>query len=392
MKRSQPASGTQKPSGVKGVFLTAPYPLSRVTGIGRFVRDLSRFLESSGISVQVAHPAYGLENPTPSDGGIVLRWKAFPSVELALETVRRQLRARSSFQLVHVQQPHFQSMVAEFVGRVLGKPSVLTVHVRPPVAGGRLRQLSHRFVSDLTFRTATLSVAVSPFVAETFRPHRVRVIENGVDTEHFRPSAEGRRRIRARLGIGNETTFVFAGRWTTTKGLDVLLRAADSGVLDGRSFKLIVLGEPGPDDPDFMERQMNEVSNPSRITVVGSIFEGLPEYLSAGDVFVAPSPFEGMPLSFLEAMAVGLPPLASDIPVHRLLVERSRVGWLFPPGDSPGLATAMATIIDHGIPPIWSEQARGMILKYHDIRSKVKEYVEAYEMIEAGINSKGETA
>ncbi len=391
MRQSQPAREARKRSGVNSVFLTTPYPLSRVTGIGRFVQDLSRFLEPAGIRVQVAHPAQGLEDPSPSDGGIVLKWNAFPSVELALETARRQLRARSSFQLVHVQQPHLQSMVAVFVGRVLGKPSVLTLHVRPPVAGGRLRRLAHWFMSDLSLRTAALSVAVSPFVAETFRPHRVKIIENGVDTEYFRHSAEGRRTIRARLGIGREPTFVFAGRWTATKGVDVLLRAADSEVLNGRPFKLVLLGETAPDDPDFVERQMQNVSHPSRIVVVGSISKGLPEYLSAGDVFVAPSPYEGMPLAFLEAMATGLPPLASDIPVHRLLLERARVGWLFPAGDSPRLATAMATIIDQGIPPIWSDQARAMVMRYHDIRAKVKEYIAAYDTIGVGVNARLET-
>ncbi len=218
------------------------------------------------------------------------------------------------------------------------------------------------------------------------------IIENGVDTEYFRHSAEGRRTVRARLGIGSETTFVFAGRWTATKGVDVLLQAADSELLNGLPFKLVLIGESTPDDPEFVERQMRRVSHPSRIVLVGSISTELPEYLSAGDVFVAPSSYEGMPLAFLEAMATGLPPLASDIPVHRLLLERSRVGWLFPSGDSTRLATAMATIIKQGIPSPWSEQARAMVLRYHDIRSKVKEYIAAYDGIRAGVNSRTNTS
>lgn len=371
---------------VGGVFIATPYPLSRLTGIGRFVRDLSRFLEDAGIRVQIANPARAPEEPPPSNGGIVLRWRAFPSLELAIGTALRQVRARSTFQLVHVQQPHLQSLVAVLVGRLLGKPSVLTLHVRPPVAGAWLRQLGHDIITDLSLKTAAVSIAVSPFVAGTFRRYRPRVIENGVDTEFFRPSADGRQEVRERLGIGNEMAFVFAGRWTATKGLDVLLRAVDSQILNGLPFKLVLMGEATPDDPRFVERQISNLSHPSRIVVAGSISDELPAYLSAGDVFVAPSLYEGMPLAFLEAMAVGLPPLASDIPVHRLLVERSGVGWLFPTGDSTELAAAIARTIEHGVPSDWPERARATAVQHHNIRSKVKEYISTYDEVTARVD------
>src|SRR5207245_7685907 len=206
-----------------------------------------------------------------------------------------------------------------------------------------------------------------------------RIIENGVDTEYFRYSSEGRREIRARLGIRDEIAFVFAGRWSATKVLDVLLRAADSEALNGLPFKLILMGEPTADEPEFVESHLSRLSHPTRIIIAGSISTELPKYLSAGDVFVAPSSYEGMPLAFLEAMATGLPPLASDIPVHRMLVERSGVGWLFPSGDAQQLAKLMRNILDHGIPAQWEEQARAMVHRCNDIRAMVAEYVRVYE-------------
>ncbi len=391
MSQAEAAAESRKPPHVSSVFLASPYPLSRITGIGRFVRDLSRFLEQAGVRVHVAHPATGLGPPAPTNEGIILRWKAFPSLELALETARMQIRSRSAFQVVHVQQPHLQSVVAVFVGRVLGKPSVLTLHLIPPIAGGRLRRLAHRFISNLSLRTATLSVAVSPCLTETLRSPRLRIIENGVDTRFFHYSAEGRQRARASLGIGSETAFVFVGRWTVTKGVDVLLRAADSDLLNGLSFRLILVGEPAPDEPGLVERLVARMAHPSRIVLAGSIPDGqLPEFLSAGDVFVTPSLYEGMPLAFLEAMAMGLPPLASDIPVHRLLVERSGVGWLFRSGAQDQLTHAMAKIIEQGIPRHWPEQARASIARYHDIRSKVAEYLEAYDGVRAGVLPSGD--
>jgi glycosyltransferase involved in cell wall biosynthesis len=302
-------------------------------------------------------------------------------VELSIDTVVKEVRNRAKFQIVHVQQPHLQSLIAALLGRVLGKPSVVTLHVRPPVAGGWLRQFAQRFVCDFSLRLADQSVAVSPFVAESFRPHPVRTIENGVDVDAFRPKVDGRRRVRASLRLGDETTFLFAGRWTSTKGLDILIRASDSEILARLPFKVVLLGEPSPDDPALVEDQLRGLNHPSHILLVGSIGTELPDYLSAGDVFVAPSLYEGMPLAFLEAMATGLPVLASDIPVHRLLIDRAGVGWLFPSGSSDGLAALMKNIIERGIPKLWPEHARAMVLRHHELRYKVSEYLALYEAL-----------
>ena len=362
---------------VVGVVLTSPYPLARVTGIGRFVQDLVRFLGLEGIKAEVVSPA-GVPGPS-APGEVTLRWRVFASLELALATSVKLVRTRSTFQVVHAQQPHLQSLAAILLGRILGKRAVLTVHVRPPVGPGMVRRLAHRLISELCMRTASVRVAVSPFVARTFQSKRPAVIENGVDTVFFSRSAEGRRKIRARLGLRAETAFVYAGRLTSTKGVDFLLDAADSELLDGRLFRLVLLGEVTPDEPDFLQDRLRSIANPTRILFVGSVTHELPAYLSAGDLFVAPSPYEGMPLAFLEAMATGLPPLASDIPVHRMLVERSGVGWLFPSGDAQQLAKLMRNILDHGIPAQWEEQARAMVHRCNDIRAMVAEYVRVYE-------------
>jgi len=360
------------------VFITCPYPLSRLTGIGRFVRDLIRFLEPLGISASLACPAEFKSQSIRGDGGFNLRWKVFSNLELAIATAMKQVRERDDFQVVHVHQAHLQSLAATLTARILGKASLITVHVRTPVAAGRIRRATERLISNLSVRSATESVAVSRFVAETFPYREIRIIENGVDTEMFRSSAEGRRRVRTDLGLGPETVFVFAGRWTTTKGVDTLIRAANSSLLASLAFKILLLGEATPDEPDLVARSVEMLDNPSRIIPLGPIGGGLPDYLSAGEVFVSPSLYEGMPLAFLEAMATGLPVLASDIPIHRELVNRAGVGWLFPPGNAEELAARMAQVIKKGIPMDWSERARSMVVAHHDVRSKVAEYVSLY--------------
>ena len=365
----------------RGVFFVTPYPLSRITGIGRFVQELQKALRSEGICSRVAYPRGDSISEAASDMGIPLRWRTFRNLELALKTAVRVIRYRSTFQVLHAQQAHLQTFFAILIASVLGKPSVLTVHVWPPVASGWLQKSAHEAIARLSVRFASRTVTVSPFVDTSPGLDRFGIIENGVDTDFFQHSPEGRAALRADLGLGDGIVFVFAGRWTTSKGLDVLLKAAGSKELGQRRFKLMLLGEPTPDEPGLLERSMHQFSEPSRVVRVGAVFDDLADYLSAGDVLVAPSRYEGMPLSVLEAMAVGLPVLASDIPVHRMLVERSGVGWIFPCGDSEGLAITMAQIIDRGIPRQWAAQARAAIVRYNNLRTVVSRYAAAYNEI-----------
>jgi glycosyltransferase involved in cell wall biosynthesis len=72
----------------------------------------------------------------------------------------------------------------------------------------------------------------------------------------------------------------------------------------------------------------------------------VPEVLAAGDVFVFPSLYEGFGGALLEAMALGLPIVASDIPAVREVVDDGANAILVPPGDAPALASAIDGLLD----------------------------------------------
>jgi glycosyltransferase involved in cell wall biosynthesis len=66
----------------------------------------------------------------------------------------------------------------------------------------------------------------------------------------------------------------------------------------------------------------------------------------AGDLFVLPSRFEGMPLALLEALEAGLPCLVTDVGENAALVEHGTTGWVVPPGDPAALADALRRLLD----------------------------------------------
>lgn len=325
------------------------------------------------------YPAPPRSSVTAADRPLTLRSRFLQDGELAFRTVAALLKARKHFAVLHAQQPHLQSVAAVFASRVLGKRSVLTLHLRVPGSAHPLRRWVDAIVKRLSLSLPSEVVAVSPFVAESFGRPDIEVVENGVDVRVFHPSATARERIREGLGLQDELVYVFSGRWSRHKGVDLLVRAMESWALRDRKCRVLILGDRATDEPD-LSRDLGNPMNDNRLIVVGLV-DDVAAYLAAGDVFVLPSRFEGMPLSLLEAMATGLPVLASDIPVHRMLVERSGCGWMFRSGDAEDLARVMAEILDQGVPAGWTQRARDAAIRYNSLELSASKYVDLYARI-----------
>src|SRR5207249_1680042 len=122
----------------------------------------------------------------------------------------------------------------------------------------------------------------------------------------------------------------------------------------------------------------------SHVKIVGRVGEPFSEYLAAGDVFVLPSlAYEGLPLALLEAMAVGLPCLVSDIPINRTIVTSARCGWIFRSGDADDLARAMADVVSRGVPKEMSQNARQAVIRSYNLDQEVASYLAVYSQLDS---------
>lgn len=162
-----------------------------------------------------------------------------------------------------------------------------------------------------------------PFWARAAWRKRVRLVPRGVDTARFRPGTPRSAGERLRLGQ--------VAHLLPVKGQDVLIDAvAGVGGVD-----LELAGRP--DDATWAARLEERIaSKGTAATLVGEVVD-VPSYLQGLDLFALPTRdagrMEGCPVALLEAMACGLPVLASDIPGARDLVEHERSGLLVPAGD-----------------------------------------------------------
>lgn len=173
-----------------------------------------------------------------------------------------------------------------------------------------------------------------------FIKSRLRFIQNGVDTQEIascRTTAPEMVRIRREGG----TVIGYIGRLVSLKGLDTLLHAVAS--LD-KPVHLVLVGEGEEREP--LKALAVELKIEKQVHFTG-FRENRLEFLNGFDLFVLPSLTEGIPRCLMEAMAAGVPALASRIPGCQFLVKAGKTGQLFFPGDALDLSAQLNWCIDH---------------------------------------------
>jgi sugar transferase (PEP-CTERM/EpsH1 system associated) len=194
----------------------------------------------------------------------------------------------------------------------------------------RVRRFLDRWVREYT----CVARAMVPWLQDTVGVRRpVTQIYNGIDTERFRPGPEGAR-SRDEFGIPADAFVVgVVGRLDPIKDHPTLFAAFDALRGSVPSARLLVVGD-GP------ERGRLEA-----LAGEGVLFAGdrrdVPELMRAMDVFVLPSRNEGISNTILEAMATGLPIVATDVGGNPELVLQGRTGTLVSLGDPILLGAAL---------------------------------------------------
>ena len=283
--------------------------------------------------------------------------------------------------LVHTHTP-----VGGIVGRaaalIARSPSVHTFHglpLRDPTRPSLVeraflvveRALARGTRAFFSQASADVDVAVALGIA---RRDRTLVIGNGVDIARFAPRADLRERTRAVLGIGRDAVLVITvARLVREKGqldlADAVVRLAHDAALH-----VVLIGDALPSDRSDIRGELEAHEAARRLGQRWQLLghrSDVVELLNAADIFVLPSHREGLPRSVIEAMAVGLPIVATDIPACRELVSADN-GVLVPVGDPPALAEALAGLVgDAAKRRAFGERSRQLALERHDERKIV---------------------
>lgn len=199
-----------------------------------------------------------------------------------------------------------------------------------------------------------------------FNRRRTTIVPNAVDVQSIARRCTPLRDCWEQKRMGNGCRVVSVARLAPEKGLDVLCRAVAS-LESPRRLRLQILGD-GPD-----RTALTELCRDLRITHLvrfSGWCDNVVAELAKSDLFVLPSRHEGMPYALLEAMAAGVPIVASDTPGSREALDNGRVGTLFPVQDVQALAHHLAVFLENPDSCLKkAEAAREWVLAHHDVAS-----------------------
>ncbi len=189
------------------------------------------------------------------------------------------------------------------------------------------------------------------FLEAGYPAERLHNIPNGVAVPPPRTAARRQAARQALAGAQPDLQLdaaaplvVYTGRLHEAKGLRDLLAAWAMVAPSYPQARLWLVGE-GSERATL--REIIDARGLASSVRLPGVFDTVEDVLEAADAFVLPSYVEGMSIALLEAMAAGLPVLASDIPANAALVEHERHGLLVPPRDPPLLAAALRRILQH---------------------------------------------
>lgn len=244
--------------------------------------------------------------------------------------------------------------------------------------GGRLRMMAYR----LTDALADLSTNVSDEAVATFverravKPGRMITVYNGVSTSNFTFQLAARVELRRRLAVADGCMLILAvGRLTVAKDYPNLFRALEILRANSVNFKAFIVGD-GP-LKQALQTTVSELNIVEHVEFLG-VRNDVPALMSAADIFVLPSLWEGFGLVVAEAMACECLVVATDCGGVREVV--GDCGYLVPPANSKALSDA----ITHGLALASHEadslRARGRkrIIQNYSFDASVNRWIDLY--------------
>lgn len=238
-------------------------------------------------------------------------------------------------------------------------------------------QLAHHFAFRLGVTPVAIAEAVKASLQALYRAPEVPLIPNGIRVARYAPDAHQRHRVRRSLGLRPaHVVFVCIARLCEQKNPMALLEAFARGPGQDPRARLVFVGEGAL--REALEARVHELRLRS-VRILGAR-SNVPALLAAADVFALTSRWEGSPLAVMEAMAAGLPVVATSVGGVPELVHHGDTGLLVPPGASVALATALSRLLADGERrERMGEAAQRHARQHFDSRVMVARYEALYE-------------
>jgi glycosyltransferase involved in cell wall biosynthesis len=330
---------------------------------GTDVRLVEGLAERFVLTVLARRILGGVEINWPSRLPLALTPGAASRFGFAMQVGRHLWRERQRTDFVVVQGYGLAALAANLAARLTGTPTAMLIcspvetyylcrrsHPEPGKPFRRCELWGLRALARLNGLLGRQYWVLSEHLAQMARAHSSRKPINivpvyGVDTRIFRPPSESKATLRARLGLPTTGALLFfSSRIAPEKDAETLLVAVRQLLDAGRDIWLL---HRSGGHRSFLE-DARRFGIAERVIVGDATHphHQLPQYYQACDLCVQASRAEGLGFSPLEALACGVPVVATAVGGLRETIMDGRTGWTYPAGDAEELAKCIAAVLD----------------------------------------------
>jgi glycosyltransferase involved in cell wall biosynthesis len=299
--------------------------------------------------------------------------------------------------IVHTHTPK-AGIVGMLAAKLAGVPHRLhTVAGMPLLEQSGFKRKVLDFVEKLTYSCATKvypnSFKMRDIIIqnEYCTPSKIKVLangsSNGIDTSYFDAthfSEDQKSSLKQDLGIkSSDFVFIFVGRIVSDKGINELISAFSEIQESKTDIKLLLVGPFEQELDPLKEETLNQINANKSIFSVGYQDEVRP-YFAISDCLVFPSYREGFPNVVMQAGAMGLPCIVSDINGCNEIIEDTKNGYIIPVKDKQAIKVALLNILENNQQYSKMQQhARAMIVSRFDQKLMWESILQEYRNFEA---------
>ncbi len=271
------------------------------------------------------------------------------------------------------------NIIAKPLGSLLGVPLVINHdHTNDPHRiDNKLLLALDKSTNRFARHIIAVAAACRDFLIrhESIPPEKITLVPNAIDLRRFSPATTSRAESRTALDLPPDTPVIAGvGRLNPQKNFSLFLKIAAAVSSKFPETRFLLAGE-GPEE-SLLREQAARLGIAEKVIFAGYIPDTRLVY-AAADILLMPSRFEGLPMTLLEAMAMGLPVVASNLDGIAEVVTDSCEGFLAPPGEASFFANHITNLLSNPeLASTLSRNARTKIEQNHSVE-KMTSAVEA---------------
>ncbi|MFH0913648.1 MAG: glycosyltransferase family 4 protein [Candidatus Omnitrophota bacterium] len=321
-------------------------------GITSYVFTLAAGLKKRGHNVYVASSGGELVEKFTAEGIIYLPIPIKTKSEISYKILISRFRLLKTIRERDIDILHANTRVTQvlsfLIQRTQGKPYISTCH------GFFKKRLFRKIFPCWGDRVIAISASVKEHLMQDFavKEEKIRVIHNGIDVKKFQipdskslPNRQADQiEIKKKFGLSDAPVIGIVARLSQEKGHSYLIKAMPEVIAKIPRAQLLIVGE-GRQKAKLLNL-VRAIGLENNVLFFPSVMD-TQEVLSSLDLFVLPSLKEGLGLALMEAMALGLGVIGSDVGGIKSLIQDNYNGLLAKPADSQGLSRAILELLEN---------------------------------------------